>query len=476
MLFNVLPGNFFSVLSSKNKTLYWECIFKLFTITSKRLSFGLNRDDAIDELAFYLDSALAADLEFDENDFAEEQIGREACTTARDKASLILRHLTGCGWLSVETNNSNEKKVFFEDYAIEIIRTLLKVAKKERIEYQGYIYTIYNLARGSNENPGLALSQIFENTDKLVTGLKNLNSNIKKYIDDLTKYSTVAEIMENLLVDYKGEIIDKAFHRLVTADNVSKFRPEIVARLSAKIEDEYYIERAAKEFAEMNEITEEEAREMVFDLLGEIIDTFNNLDELIGEIIGRSTKYQKAAVNRARFLLTAKDDTQGMLREILFYLNEEVVRTETELHSIYEIEYIDELINLFKTEVLDAQSFYTPSEGKADFEPEALEDGALDRKTREKRYAAISRKLERVMSARKIESYVDEVLGDRESAQAAVFPHETAEEFVQLIYIRLYGQRKNLSFYVKPGEGNVDDDYASFRNFEIYRKKRTKDV
>lgn len=102
MLFNVLPGNFFSVLSSKNKTLYWECIFKLFTITSKRLSFGLNRDDAIDELAFYLDSALATDLEFDENDFAEERIGREACTTVRDKAALILRHLTSCGWLSVE--------------------------------------------------------------------------------------------------------------------------------------------------------------------------------------------------------------------------------------------------------------------------------------------------------------------------------------------------------------------------------------
>ena len=436
----------------------------------------MNRDDAIDELAFYLDSALAADLEFDENDFVEERIGREACTTVRDKAALILRYLTSCGWLGVETNNSNEKKIFFEDYAIEIIRVLLKVAKKERIEYQGYIYTIYNLARGSNENPGLALSQIYENTDKLVTGLKNLNSNIKKYIDDLTKYSTVDEIMENLLVDYKGEIIDKAFHRLVTADNVSKFRPEIVARLSTKIEDEYYIERAAQEFAEMNEITEVEAREMVFDLLGEIIDTFNNLDELIGEIIGRSTKYQKAAVDRARFLLTAKDDTRGMLREILFYLNEEVVRTETELHSIYEIEYIDELINLFKTEVLDTQSFYTPSEGKADFEPEALEDRALDRKTREKRYAAISRKLERVMSARKIENYVDEVLGDRESAQAAVFPHETTEEFVKLIYIRLYGQRKNLSFYVKPGEGSVDDDYASFRNFEIYRKKRTKDV
>ena len=37
--------------------------------------------------------------------------------------------------------------------------------------------------------------QIWENTDLLITGLKNLNSNIKHYIDELTKHSTVAEIM-----------------------------------------------------------------------------------------------------------------------------------------------------------------------------------------------------------------------------------------------------------------------------------------
>lgn len=470
MLFQAIPDNFFSILASPNKKLYWECIFKLFTITSKQLSFGLNRDDAADELAYYLESDFAFDIQDEESHELDDITSSGAAP--RDRAGLILRMLEKSGWISTEINNSNEKKIFFTDYAIEIIRTLIKVAKKEKVEYQSYIYVIYNLARGSNENPGLALDQIYANTDKLITGLKNLNSNIKRYIDNLTKHSTVKEIMETLLVDYKGEIVDKAFHRLITADNVSKFRPEIVERLSSRKDDALYIERAAREFAEMKEIDLEEARELVFDMLSSIIDAFNNMDEIIAEIIRRSTKYQKAAVNRAKFILTAKDDTQGQLREILSFLNEEVVKAEVDLHSIYEIEFMDEMIRLFKTEVLDEQSFYTPIEGRSKFEPEELPEALIGKKEKKQNYARLAGRLERVMSARKIERYVDDILGDRESAEAKEFPKDTPDNFVKLIYIRLYGQRKKLSFYVEPKDDYIDDKETRFRNFEIHRRKK----
>lgn len=73
--------------------------------------------------------------------------------------------------------------------------------------------------------------QINENTDKLITGLKNLNSNIKKYIDELTKHITISDIMEALFDDYMVNVVDKAYHRLLTSDNVSKFHPEIIERL-----------------------------------------------------------------------------------------------------------------------------------------------------------------------------------------------------------------------------------------------------
>lgn len=79
--------------------------------------------------------------------------------------------------------------------------------------------------RSSTEHPGVVLMQILENTDLLITGLKNLNSSIKHYIDDLTRHKTVAQIMDALFNDYITNIVDKAYHRLLTSDNVSKFRP-----------------------------------------------------------------------------------------------------------------------------------------------------------------------------------------------------------------------------------------------------------
>ena len=147
---------------------------------------------------------------------------------------------------------------------MKLIRTLLDIAEGKQIEYQGYIYTIYSLVRSNTDHPGIVLMQILENTDLLITGLKNLNSNIKHYIDDLTRHKTVAEIMDALFNDYITNIVDKAYHRLLTSDNVSKFRPEIIERLESRSRSRSYLQKASAEIAEMQEIPEEAARELVF--------------------------------------------------------------------------------------------------------------------------------------------------------------------------------------------------------------------
>ena len=55
---------------------------------------------------------------------------------------------------------------------MKIIKTLLDIADGKQIEYQGYIYTIYSLVKGTMDKPGIVLMQIWENTDYLITGLK----------------------------------------------------------------------------------------------------------------------------------------------------------------------------------------------------------------------------------------------------------------------------------------------------------------
>ncbi len=463
MLFDVIPGNFFSPLAAPGKVVYWDCICCLFEITSKQLSFGVERDVLVDELQYYFESSMAADI-------PQEELEETGAMTSRDKANLMLRRLESYGWIFVDVDHSYVQRVSFRDYAIQIIKTLLGVSEERRVEYQGYIYTIYNLARDAGNNPGLALLQIVENMDALITGLKSLNANIKRYIDDLTKHSTVAEIMDALLNDYYTNVVDKAYHRLLTSDNVAKFRPEILERLEADSRNEHFLEVAAAEISELREIPKEEARERVLEQLHEVIDAFRSMDDILDEINKKNTRYQRAAINRARFLLSSSEDIRGQLKEILSFMNERIQEQSIDHSSIYELEETDRLIKIFAWDYLDTDSLYTPIEGKKEFVPQEVPMIIPDEKERERRRLEIRQKLEQTMSPAKITSYVKEQLGERERMLASELPISEGDTFIKMIYIRLYGQRKQVPYRLELRD-RVSKDGFSFRDFVIVKRE-----
>lgn len=464
-LFQVIPPNFFSPLASPNRLVYWECIQKIFSIMNNQLSFGLEREILADELQFYFEQNLAAE-------FFEETPGN---SDPRKKANDMLRLLENYGWLEIETDKSYVQRANFCEYAIKIIKTLLEIADGKKIEYQGYIYVIYSLVRTNSEHPAVLLLQIKENTDLLITGLKNLNANIKHYIDQLTRHKTVAEIMQVLFNDYMANVVDKAFHRLVTSDNVSKFRPEIIQRLEKQSKNYKYVTRAAEELAQLQEIPLEEARERIYQYFNEIIDGFRNMDDILAEIKQKNTQYQRAAINRAKFLLSGSEDVRGQLKEILLYMSEQINRDNLDLDGIYELEYMDQFIRLFGCSFLDEKSFYTPIEGKKEFKSEDIILHSADEFLRQEKLQKMAEKMQRILSPQKIEHYVFQQLAGREKMEASQLPLQTVEDFIKLIYIRLYGRRKKLGYKIKREEGkNKYMGEYSFPNFSIeVRKERS---
>lgn len=390
--------------------------------------------------------------------------------TSRDKANFMLRRLESYGWIYIDVDYSYVQRVNFRDYAVQIIKTLTAVSEERRAEYQGYIYTIYNLARAGGTNPGLGLLQIVENTDALITGLKSLNANIKRYIDELTKHSTVAEIMDALLNDYYTNVVDKAYHRLLTSDNVSKFRPEIVERLEAHCSSTRFLNAAAKEIAELKEVSEEEAHELVLELLHEVIDAFRRMDEILDEINKKNTRYQRAAINRARFLLSSSEDIRGQLKDILMFMNERIQEEKLDYNAVYELEETDRLIKVFAWDYLDMDSLYAPVEGKKEFVPQEAEIFVPDKEAREEKRRIMQEKLAKILSPEKIEAYISEQLGERSSMLASELPMEEDDTFIKIIYIRLYGQRKKMGYRLEIGD-MVEKQGFRFRDFGIVRKK-----
>ena len=469
MIFDVIPENFFRVLASPKKRIYWECICKLYTAMEAQLSFGIDREAIMEELTYYFDSDFSLEIDDEELDgflgSREENVSKK---TAREKANVVLRRLQAYGWISIEMNKSRQQKVVIEDYALEIIKTLLAVSKEDKAEYQGYIYTIYALMNQKNEHAGITLLGILENTEKLISGLKSLNSNIKKYMDRLTETKTVAEIMDTLFEDYMINIIDRAYHRLVTSDNVSKFRPEIMEWLYAKAGDGGYIERAAEDLAELKEIRKEDAKEYVLDGLHKVIDSFHRLDDLIEEISRKSSAYQKAAVERAKFLLTSEEDARGQLKEILLGINEIALNRSLDFNSIYEFEFLDHLIKLSSVSVLDMESLYQPKEGKTEFAPEKTVPKQMDEGTKSEKKKRMEEKLNRVLSVERVEQYVMERLSGKERIRASQLPLATEEDFVKMIYVRLYGQRRKHHYRIELLEP-VETEHYQFCDFWIIK-------
>lgn len=466
MLFDVIPENFFGPLAAPGKRVYWECICRLFAVTSKQLSFGVERDVLVDELQYYFESSMAAEI-------PEEEMEETTGMTSRDKANFMLRRLENYGWIYVDVDYSYVQRVNFRDYAIQILKSLLAVSEERRTEYQGYIYTIYNLVRAGTGNPGLGLLQIVENMDWLITGLKSLNANIKRYIDELTKHSTVAEIMDALLNDYYSNVVDKAYHRLLTSDNVSKFRPEIIERLEANSKSTRFINAASKEIAELKEVSEEESKELVLELLHNVIDAFRGMDEILDEINKKNTRYQRAAINRARFLLSSSEDIRGQLKDILSHLNAQIQEKELDYNAIYELEELDGLVKLFSWDYLDMDSLYAPIEGKKEFVPQEMPLIVPDEEVRSEKRKKMQEKLEKILTPEKISLYVKSQMNGRDKMLASELPLEQEDTFIRMIYIRLYGQRKNMNYRLEL-KGIVEKGGFRFRDFEIVSKERGK--
>ncbi len=458
-MFNIIPENFFVPLASPNKILYWDCICKLFTVMDNQLSFGVERDVLVEELQYYFDKSNAVSILEDDMDGDD----------SRSRANWMLRRLERYGWLEIETDKSYVQRVNFKEYAVKVIKALLEIADGKQIEYQGYIYTIYSLVRSNTDNPGIVLLQILENTDYLITGLKNLNSNIKHYIDELTKHKTVAEIMDALFNDYITNIVDKAYHRLLTSDNVSKFRPEIVERLESKSRSQAYMEKAAAEIAGIKEVSLEEAEELIFHYIREIIDAFMNMDDILMEINQKNTQYQRAAINRAKFLLTGSEDVRGQLKELLIGINEQINEENMELGGIYRIDFLEDLLRIYSMSVIDEKSLYAPIEGKKEFRPSQIAESEPDLALRQEKMRKMMEKMERVLNPQKINHYVSTYMQEKTEMKASEFPMANTEDFIKMIYVRLYGQRKNMKYTVEVTE-EIEVNGYRFKDFVIHKK------
>ncbi len=341
-IFDLIPDNFFSILSSKNKRLYVACLIETFRIYENGSILGTDKKMLADELAHFLEhhESYRYDSSEDEKiDEIDEDI-EEAKNSKRSLAYYVLRKFEECGWIYIDVDNDYQEILNFTDAGITIMEALMQINpnyenssynndfyddndyqpyRYHQSDYNGYIYTIYCLLTNPIiEDYAVVCQEVYRNTRLLIRSLRKLDSRMKDYISQVVETTEIKDLITKL-IDYKSELIDGSYLKLKTGDNINKYRLPIVSKLEEFEQNDnimYVISNSYKGHFQ----SADDAYKKAYRVLDEMIDIFNSLDEFISEIDFKNKKYIDSTIGKIKFLLTEDDNITGKINTILRYI------------------------------------------------------------------------------------------------------------------------------------------------------------
>jgi len=466
-LFEIVGDDFFKPLTSLYRSIYLQCLKIIFDSYRTELSYGVDRELLVQKLMYYFDDLNISDIHFEDTE--------DIITDSRNKASTFLRKLKDFGWIEYETGADQRVKVNMPNHVVTLLRSFESIESGKETEYQSEISAIYSLLTNPDllQNPyPQIVKPVYDRTIELFTALKLLNSSIKKYIDDLTADKTADEIIANYFT-YADNIGSKAYHRLNTSDNVSRFRNMILAKLGDIQRDPEIFERVAWGYQTIE--TEADlltARDQARKMINDVIDYFHSYDSLAEEIRNKHNKYLNNTVRRARFLLMNTNNTEGKISTILQYMADQLNKDEESHLDEDAPEEICSLFNIFPQGFISEESIKSMPVSRKITDVEEIFSPLLITEEERKvlRLAAYEKNKNR-FSRKNITVFVNELLKDRDCISASSIPIESRRDMIRVIFIRLYGQSSRSEYNVKPTGKRICRQGFIYNDFEIRRRR-----
>lgn len=460
-IFDVVPANFFSVLASKNKAIYYDCLKRVYDLYDRKMGFDVTREEAMDELVDYFEES---------PDFVEDE---EVSQTPREKANFVLNRLAQTGWLVLETDNDYNDLVSFRYYALTVLEGFDRIAapKEEEesdyavFEYKGYLFSIYSLlTKSSNEEMNLVLNQVARLAIEFIGELKKINLKLRDYITSISQNAGVRELMEKL-IDYKTQLVDKSYQRLKTYDNVDRYKRRILEKLEEIYGNETLMNKLIGWHMIDKGSTREEAEFALTRSINDTIDIFNNLDDLMTEIEQKNKVYVNSTITKIKFLLNNETDTLGKLNYILKFMTTDKGLTDHQIMSKVENLFTIAQQQALQTNSLQSPKIFTRPIGNSALQvhnrPEDLDE--LQKAFLE----AYNSKFSEVA----IKKFVDMILSKTESIKASEIFSENIDPdaITRLLYVLVYGTT-NDGYNIRKLNEKYETDKFMINDFEIARR------
>jgi hypothetical protein len=469
-VFSVLPESFFSPLAATNRN-HYAALLVLYYRLFQENTRGLERELVLREFMNYL--ALHRESLAEENDDGLSAAPPEAETNApadeREMANRFLRRLINAGWLSDETLADFTRVINITAWGKPFFDALIRVDEGLKTEYESHVVNVYSSLCGETvkENGHFMVLKAHDEAMALIDSLKVLSQSIKGYYDKLNAdavRSMAASALHQHYDLYAGEVLDKAYKRLKTSDNVSRYRQGIFRQIKDLLLDEQWLEASAGKYMRILQISRADCRKKLETMLEEIRDNLKSVDPLEDEIDRRNADYSRSSTEIIRAYIEPDSTVAGKLGILIKALHNDDGETLRRrfAHGLYRLRFLSPASLALRRQRDEIDFSAAPSKADSD----ALAQTEAD----------FLKRMKKRLSLTRVTAWLDEQGGGRRPLNPAELVKDE-DSYIRFVYSILYGDsRETFSYMVEEPDaagGEVHTAGFVLPALNLRRKHRT---
>jgi uncharacterized protein Yka (UPF0111/DUF47 family) len=465
-LFDVVPGKFFSILSSTNREIYYDALMILHD------SFQTDLNIRLDDFR----SALIAHLEDQAFELEEDDIAPESLTP-NIKATIILTKLIKTGWVEKEYLDSSFVEILTpKSYAIPVMKLLSDLGNSSPREYNSLVFSTFSAlqlaAKPENyEQMYEAVLAAKTNTAQLNEMLRTFYHSIRGFLRDLIEQHDVNELLKNHFGEFI-ELADRIYHPIKTMDSFYRYQNPIQSILSGIYANDAMLDAMRKRAIAIKKYNSpEEADSEIFSAIDSILDTYRNLGSIINEIDRKKSVYTKSTSEKIHYLTSADQTIKSKLAELLKALANADNNDKDNIADM-----LNRNIKANRQEVFDAAALYHKNirSKRVDREPiEIAKDDSLDSAAEKYLLAQIRNGF----PLKRIRAFVDGLFTEGVISVSVSEIHiKSDDDFILLMLAVIRQHDVGMSYHIDVGEKRVDRDGYLVPEMTITRKKAANHV
>lgn len=315
-LFDIIPSDLFSILSSPNRVLYSDALDVLYAAYRENLK--------IPEETLYSMLRSKLEQELAEASFDDEDIDEEELRDISGRARFLIRKLCSKGWFEKERGEDFSEYITVPGYSSRILELLHQLRDDSPIRGYSYVFGTYSTLKVANEGESIydkmaAIYSAYDNTQALIHLLQMVYHNVRHFFQLQIEMQEVNKVLSSHFDDFGQKVVEVYIRPLKIKDSVPKYRVPIQSILMNWISDDALL--LAMSNAALQDKRGHTLEECRSDLLKKIFWVKERYDSIehdyLDEIDQQVRRYTRATTQKIENLTNRDQNIRGNLNYLL---------------------------------------------------------------------------------------------------------------------------------------------------------------